>query len=141
MKKIKCLYRKYKEIVNYIIVGFVTTLISLVTYYSCVFTILNPKNPIQLQVANMIAWVLSVTFAYFANRIYVFNSKNENKLAEAIKFVLSRISTLLIDMFFMFLFVTTLQLNDKVFKLLSQVIVFILNYIFSRFMVFSGNKK
>ena len=98
MDKILNLYKKYKEIINYLIVGVLTTVVSLAVYYISVFTFLNPDNSIQLQIANILSWVAGVAFAYFTNRKYVFESKNENKLKEATKFVSSRITTLFLDM-------------------------------------------
>ena len=68
MDKIKELYLKYKEIINYLIVGVLTTVVSLTVYYGLVLTILNPKNPIQLQAANIASWICAVAFAYWANR-------------------------------------------------------------------------
>lgn len=133
----KCfsIYRKNREVFNYFIVGCMTTLVGLVSYYICVSTFLNPKNAIELQIANVISWILAVLFAYFTNRKFVFESTNK-KLAEFIKFILSRLSTLLVDMFCMFLFVTVCSIDDKISKLIVQVIVFVLNYIFSKFLVF-----
>lgn len=72
MKKLLKLYKKYKEIINYLIVGGLTTLISLIVYYICVLTFLNPNKSIQLQIANIVSWIAGVTFAYFTNRKYVF---------------------------------------------------------------------
>ena len=138
MKKILDLYKKYEEIINYVIVGVLTTIVSLLTYYICVFTILNPNNAIELQIANVISWIASVTFAYFTNRKYVFKSKNKNKLKEASKFYLSRLSTLIIDMLFMMLFVTIFLINDKLSKFLVQFIILILNYVFSKLFVFKN---
>lgn len=136
MRKLKELYGKYREAVRYVIVGGLTTVVSLASYYLCVLTFLDPGDAVQLQIANVISWVCAVTFAYFANRKYVFESHNENKLAEAAKFVGARVSTLLIDMACMALFVSALRWNDKLAKLLVQVIVFVLNYLFSKFFVF-----
>lgn len=130
------LYKKYKEIINYLIFGILTTVVSLVTYYLLVFTILNPNNPLELQIANIISWITCVTFAYITNRIYVFNSKNKNILKEIIKFYSSRLTTLLIDMLIMFIFVTKLEFNDKIIKIIVQVIIIILNYILSKILVF-----
>ena len=141
MKKIKELYLKYKEIINYLIVGVLTTLISLVVYYICVCTFLNPEDKIQLQIANILSWIAGVTFAYFTNRKYVFESKEINKVKEAGKFVLSRVLTLLMDMIIMYLGVTVLHLNDKIFKLISQVVVIVSNYVFSKLFVFKKNKN
>lgn len=140
MKKIILVYKKYEEIINYIIVGGFTTFVSLATYYISVLTFLNPNNPFQLQVANVISWICAVTFAYFANKKFVFKNNSEN-LSSAIKFFLSRVSTLLIDMASMYVFVSLLNINDKVSKILVQFLVLILNYIFSKFIVFKENKR
>lgn len=141
MEKIKELYLKYKEIINYLIVGGLTTLISLIAYYVSVFTFLDPDNAIQLQIANIISWIVGVTFAYFTNRKFVFESKEPNKIKEATKFVGSRISTLLLDMFVMWLGVTILMFNDKIMKIISQILVIVGNYIISKFFVFKKNEN
>lgn len=138
---IKEKYTKYKEILNYLIVGVLTTVISLGSYYALVFTILNPKNGIQLQIANITSWILSVTFAYISNRIFVFKSKGKNILKEATKFYMARVSTLLIDMLFMFLFVSIANMNDKVAKIIVQIVILVLNYVFSKLFVFNGKTK
>ena len=100
------LYKKYKEIINYLIFGVLTTVVSLATYYICVFTFLNPENPVELQIANIISWIFAVIFAYVTNRKYVFESKEKNKVKEATKFVGSRVFTLILDMGVMWLGVT-----------------------------------
>ena len=138
MEKIKELIKKVctKEVILYVVFGVLTTVVSLVTYYICVGTFLNAENGIQLQIANIIAWIVSVAFAYITNRKFVFESTNKNKLGEATKFVTSRIATLLMDMLIMFLGVTLLKLNDGIIKLVSQVIVIVANYVFSKIFVF-----
>lgn len=140
MEKIKELYMKYKEIINYLIVGGLTTVISLIVYYVAVYTVLDPNNAFQLQVANILSWIAGVTFAYFTNRKFVFESKEPNKLKEATKFVGSRVSTLLLDMLVMWLGVTVLAFNDKIMKIISQILVIIGNYVISKFFVFKKNK-
>ena len=136
MKKIKDLFIKYQEIISYLIFGVLTTVISLATYYLLVYTILDPNKGFELQIANIISWIVAVTFAYFTNRKYVFKSNKEKRLKEAFNFYLSRLSTLLIDMFLMWLLVTKLSFNDKVIKMIVQVVVIVLNYVFSKFLVF-----
>lgn len=138
---IKTIYLKYKELINYLIFGILTTIVSLVTYYLLVFTILDPSNPIQLQIANIISWITCVSFAYITNRIYVFESKNKSILKEAIKFYSSRILSLIIDMGLMLLFVTILSINDKISKLIVQIVIIILNYILSKLLVFKNKEK
>lgn len=141
MNKIKELYLKYKEIINYLIFGVLTTVVSLVTYYICVYTILDPDNAVQLQIANVISWIISVAFAYITNRKFVFESKEKNKIKEASKFVTSRIATLLMDMAIMYVGVTVLKFNDKIMKLVSQVVVIVMNYILSKILVFKKEKN
>ena len=140
MEKIKNLYLKYKEVINYLIFGVLTTVVSLVIYYISVFTFLNPEDAIQLQIANIISWIAGVAFAYFTNRKFVFESKEKNKLKEAGKFVLARATTLVMDMLIMWLGVTVLHLNDKIIKLISQVVIIVSNYIFSKLFVFKNKK-
>lgn len=141
MDKIKELYKKYEEIINYLIVGVLTTIVSLATYFICTETFLDPNKEIELQIANIISWVFAVAFAYFTNRKYVFKSKNDNMLKEASSFVGSRILSLLMDMFTMFIIVSVLHLNDKIGKLVSQVIVTIANYILSKLFVFKKKEN
>ena len=141
MEKIKELYTKYEEIINYLIVGVLTTVVSLATYFICTETFLDPNKKLELQIANIISWVFAVAFAYFTNRKYVFKSKNKNMLKEASSFVGSRILSLLMDMFTMFIIVSVLHLNDKIGKLVSQVIVTIANYILSKLFVFKKKEN
>ena len=141
MKKIWKLYKKYEEIINYLIVGGLTTIVALIVYYGCVLTFLDPKNAFELQIANVISWIISVAFAYITNRIFVFKSKNKNYFKEIASFVGARIVTLLMDMFTMFLLVTVLNGNDKIAKIISQIIVIVANYIFSKLFVFKKSRK
>ena len=145
IKRIKELYIKYKEIINYLIFGVLTTLVNLITKYILLFTILDPTNGFQLQIAIIISWIVAVIFAYFTNRKFVFESKNQNKLKEFISFVVARIATLLLEMFIMWFFVTLLKLDSDlyvvIFTLVAQVAVIIGNYIFSKLFVFKKTDK
>lgn len=136
MKKILMIYKKHEEIINYLFIGGCTTLISLIVYYVSVLTFLNPSISWQLQIANIISWIAGVIFAYITNRKVVFKSKNKKVIKEAEKFLGARIVTLLIDMLFMYVTVTVLLLNDKIMKIISNIIIIILNYVFSKLFVF-----
>lgn len=138
---VKEILKKYREIISYLVVGGLTTVVSLGVYYACVFTFLDPDKPVQLQIANIISWIAAVTFAYFTNRRFVFESKNENMLKEATAFFAARIGTLLMEMGIMFVSVTWLGFNDKIMKLVVQFIIIVANYIFSKFLVFSKKEK
>lgn len=132
----KQLWNKYRELIRYLIVGVLTTVVSLGTYYICVETFLNPEAAIELQIANVISWVAAVTFAYVANRIYVFESKNQNILSEIALFFTARVGSLLLDMGIMFVLVTIMGVDDKIAKLAVQVVVTVANYILSKLFVF-----
>ena len=140
LKKLLNLYKKYKEIVNYLIFGVLATIVSLGVKYLLLFSLLEASNAIQLQVAVILSWIAAVLFAYFTNRKFVFESKSKNKLKEFINFILARVSTLLLEMLIMWFFVTLLKLNSDlyvlIFTLFSQIIVIIENYIFSKLFVF-----
>lgn len=120
----------------YLIFGVLTTVISLIVFYVLTKTILNANDKIELQIANIISWIAGVTFAYITNSKYVFNGKRT--FNEVIKFVSSRLSTLFLDMFIMYLFVTVLKYNPDFMKLISQVLVIISNYILSKLFVFKN---
>ncbi len=136
MNKIINLIKKYEEIIRYLIIGGLSTVVSLVSYFLLVHTIFDPQKALQLQCANVISWFITVTFAYFTNRIFVFKSQNKSSWNEVMKFGLSRIATLIVDMVIMYIFVSVLKFNDTIIKLVGQVIVIVLNYILSKFIVF-----
>ena len=130
------LYKKNKEVINYLIFGFFTTVINLVVYYLLTFIFLNANDAVELQIANIISWIISVLFAYVTNRKFVFESKEKEVLKEAKKFFFSRILTLVLDMVIMFVGVSLLKQNDKVLKIISQILVIVSNYILSKLFVF-----
>lgn len=134
IKKILNLYKKYEEIMNYIIVGGMTTIISILSY-NLFRIILSANTNFNFQVSTVISWVIAVSFAYFANRIFVFKSNNSKKL-ESVKFVSARIMSLLIEMLVMFILTAIFKINDKIAKILVQFIIVVLNYLFSKIFVF-----
>ena len=130
--------KKYEELINYLIIGVLTTVVSLATYYLLTLTVLNASNAIYLQISNIIAWLASVTFAYFTNRKFVFKVQNKSNIREGINFYLTRISTLLIDMLIMYIFVSLLKFDNRIMKLITQIVIIILNYVLSKFIVFKN---
>ena len=77
------LYQKYKEIIRYLIVGVLTTVVSLASYYLCVYTILDPDSPEQLQAATVMSGIEAGRFAYFTQRRSVFACKKQNRIGKA----------------------------------------------------------
>ena len=119
---------KLKEVVNYIIIGGCTTVVSIVSYnlFRIVFN--------NYLLCTIFSWVVSVVFAYVTNRIIVFHSNEKSIIKEFISFVFSRI--LLFELAFMFILVDVFLFSDKISKILVQFIIVILNYIFSKIFVF-----
>lgn len=139
-KFIMSLYHKYKELVNYLIVGVLTTVVSLGSKWLLLFTVLNASDAFQLQLSIIISWICAVLFAYVANRIFVFNSKNKKILKEMISFFGARVLTLVMEMVIMWFFVTLLKLNSDTWVLIwtfvTQVLIMAFNYVFSKLFVF-----
>lgn len=125
---------KIKEILKYLIVGGLTTVVSIVSYYIVRLFIEN------YLVCTVISWIFAVAFAYITNRVFVFNSKRENVFKECTEFVFSRILSLVAEVAVMYLLVDFLNISDKISKIIVQVIIVILNYIFSKLFVFKENK-
>lgn len=143
MKKLVNLYNKYEEIINYLVVGILTTIVSLGVKWGLLFTIFDASNSLQLQTSIVISWICAVIFAYVTNRIFVFKSKNKNILKELIDFFGSRILTLIIESIIMWFFITLLDLNTDIWvfiwTIFAQVVIIVLNYVFSKLFVFKNN--
>ncbi len=120
-----------KEVISYLIFGILTTLVNIVVYSFC-----NDVLQIQYLISNAIAWILSVLFAYFTNRKYVFGSHNSSFINELVKFIGARVSTGIMDMLLMWLFVDVLSMQSMISKIIVNVGVVILNYVFSKLFVF-----
>ncbi len=128
-------FNKHREIIAYLIVGIMTTLVSWAVY-SLLRIVLDMNVPLQVQIAVFMRWFAGVLFAYFTNRKYVFQSRDPKMLLEFLKFVGSRVTTLLSDMFIMWLMVSVLGINDWIATFVSAVVVIVLNYLFSKLLVF-----
>lgn len=133
------IYKKYKEIINYLIFGGLTTLVSIGTY--ALFTIVFN---IDYLVSNVLSWIIAVLFAFITNKLFVFASKSRSKKQvskEIVSFFFFRIVSLGIQMIIMYVFVDLLSINDLITKVIAQVIVILSNYIFSKVFVFKNQIK
>lgn len=142
IEKIKGLLKKYEEMIAYLIVGTLTTIVSWGAMYLASWLLFgNPLHPSPFENAVMssVNWVAGVTFAYFTNRRYVFKS-HESMAREIPKFVLSRVSTLILDLVIRQVF-GMLGINTYITTFVSAVLVFIGNYVFSKLLVFKKSKK
>lgn len=140
MEKIKELYVKYKEVINYLVFGGLSTVVNFVSYF-----IAARIFGIDEVVSSGISWFCAVLFAYITNKLFVFESKTENlkdTLIEMIKFFLARVlSGALCDVGTFALMVKVFNINDILSKFVTQVMVIIVNYIFSKLLIFKKVKK
>lgn len=128
------LYKKYKELVTYIIVGVLTTIISFASLY-LFHSVLN----IRVEVANVIAWILAVLFSFIMNKIVVFESKDKDLkllLKEFGSFVAARLASLLVDEGILIIGCDVLHMNVYVVKAISEIFVVVINYFFSKYIIF-----
>ncbi len=131
MKKIMELYKKYKEIFWYLVVGGLTTVVSYGTF--ALFVSLWQLDP---ALSEALSWACAVLFAYPTNKLLVFESHSKNIFLEFCSFVLSRVATGVFGVAFIALFVNVLGFNEYLMKALSSIIILVLNYIFSKLITF-----
>lgn len=120
-----------RELILYVVFGAFTFFVNLISYIFFA-NILG----INYLVSNAIAWFLSVLFAYVTNRIWVFESKSPHILKEMSLFFGGRLFSGVVDMLLMYTFIDFLVFDDSISKIVVQIIVIILNYIFSKLIVF-----
>uniref|UniRef100_UPI003FF152DB GtrA family protein n=1 Tax=Roseburia sp. TaxID=2049040 RepID=UPI003FF152DB len=128
------LLKKYKSFVMYAIFGVLTTLINLASYY-VLYNVLNWGN----MPSTALAWLLAVIFAFATNKKWVFDSQSMEwkvLLYELASFFACRIATGVFDMAVMYVAVDVMAWNEMLWKLLSNVIVIILNYVASKLVIF-----
>ena len=122
-------FNRSYEVLSYLFFGGCTTLVNIITFW--VLRLLK----LGVYTSNTIAWVLSVLFAFITNRLFVFQSKGKI-LKEIVSFFGFRLLSLLFDMGIMYLFVDIFKWNDLVSKIIANVFVIIINYIFSKVFIF-----
>ncbi len=139
--KLKNLMDKFinRETIVYVIAGVMTTAVNMVTYYILCYWV-----RMDHLIANIIAWILAVTFAYFVNAGWVFRDKRttiKEELSKMVKFFLARLFSLGVEEGGLFLFVNLLHFNNMAVKAGLAVIVIVINYIWSKFYVFNNTQK
>lgn len=128
--------KKYKESIFYLIFGGLTFITNIITYTLCT-RILN----IDILISNCIAWIISVLFAYVTNKFFVFESKKINikfLIKELSSFVSCRLLSGIIEMILMYTMISLMSLNDFIVKIITNVVVVILNFIFSKLIIFKN---
>ncbi|MBR3397569.1 MAG: GtrA family protein [Lachnospiraceae bacterium] len=131
--------KKHRHIIFYLIFGVLTTAVNFVVYYICA-RLLN----IDTVPSTIIAWVAAVLFAYITNRKWVFESQVTTRkgiLIEIAMFFLFRLATGILDTVIMYITVDVWAFNELIMKIISNIIVIILNYVFSKLLIFRKRKN
>lgn len=120
-----------RELVLYVLFGAFTFFVNVITYF-----FFQSVLGINYLISNILAWFFSVLFAYITNRKWVFESRSPNILKEMLLFFGGRIFSGAVDTALMYLFIDVLTLGNTFSKIVVQIIVIILNYVFSKLIVF-----
>ena len=142
--KINNLIKKFlnKETISYLIFGVLTTIINIVVFWFAEreLAFIMSEDAASL-VGNVIAWGISVAFAFVTNKLFVFESKSmafKVVMAELTGFVIARLLSLAFDEGFMFVAIVLLGMNSLLAKIISNVFVVIINYVLSKFFIFKN---
>jgi len=139
MKKILSLLEKYREVISYLFFGGMTTLVNYIVYLPC-YNILHLSGALS----NAIAWVAAVAFAYLTNKPFVFKSHDwsaKTVVPELTKFVGCRVGSGLVETAIIFMAVDLLRFNGNIIKILTSILVVILNYVASKLVVFRKSER
>ena len=135
MKKIKELIVKHRELLLYVIFGAATTAVNFVVFYGME----KQTGTGAYLINNVIAWLAAVIFAYVTNKLFVFRVKSwagKVVVRELVQFFGARVFSLAVEEAGLWLFVQLLQMNTMIAKLVLAVVVVVLNYIFSKLVIF-----
>lgn len=124
---------KDNEVILYLVVGVLTTIINILSFF-----LFESMFHMYYVYSNMIAWALAVLFSYFASKKYVFNqgSNENNDIKSFVLFTLMRLLTLVLEIAFLFVMIDVFSINTLLSKVGTNIIVLVLNYVFSKYLVF-----
>lgn len=133
-EKLKALFRRHYDILAYLIFGVLTTVVNYVVYLPC-YNFLGLSSSLS----NVIAWAVAVAFAYLTNKPFVFRSDDwsaKTVIPELTKFVGTRLGSGGLETLILLAAVDWLGMNGNLWKLITSVLVVVLNYVGSRLLVF-----
>lgn len=134
MELITKLMKKYQSFIAYAVFGVFTTIVNIVTYNLCYY-----KAGMSNTLSNIFAWILAVTFAYLTNKVWVFGSNSwkwETLRKEIPAFVSCRLATGIMDLIIMYVCVDVIGWHAMLMKIISNILVIVLNYVFSKLVIF-----
>lgn len=126
---------KYKNYLKYLLIYIISFIINYLIFI-ILMLFMSEKNVVGMYVVDLIAWIVSMLFIFFIDKKYVPDLVDENNSSELFKFILIRIFSLIIEVVILFIFVSILQNNYYIYKLISLIILFILNEFYVRHIKF-----
>ncbi|MCR5215319.1 MAG: GtrA family protein [Lachnospiraceae bacterium] len=142
VEKLLNLYKKYEEIVNYLVVGVAVTVFTWIVKFIVVSFIFDVEIVWQNTMATLLSDACGIIFAYFTNRKFVFKSKRTDRWNEFVAFASGRVGTTIFDVVAMDLFVWAF--GKKIYLLamiIVSVVVVVANYVLSKFFVFKDDAE
>lgn len=134
LKMMEPIYSRHKEVLLYLLFGGISFILNIALY-----VLLNGMLRINELIANVICWIACVLFQYFTNRTWVFDARPDTPvelLRQMSSFFGGRIFTLAVEEAILAIFITWLNFNSILVKIVAQVVVIVLNYIISKLIVF-----
>ena len=134
ISKIKQLMKKYEEVIKYLLIGGLTTVLNYI-----MFALLVNEAKLEMHSSNLIAWGVSVIFAYLTNKLFVFESKSfkiDVLAKEILTFGAARVFSFILEEVILIIFVNKLGMEKLIIKLIANIIVIIVNYVLSKFIIF-----
>ncbi|MBE6923243.1 MAG: GtrA family protein [Ruminococcaceae bacterium] len=132
--KIKALFVKYYDILVYLVFGVLTTVVNYLIFLPC-YNLLGLSS----SVSNVMAWVVAVAFAYVTNKPFVFRSHDwsrETVIPELSRFIGTRLGSGALETLILLVTVDWLGMNGNLWKIVTSVLVVIINYVGSKLLVF-----
>lgn len=139
MQRIMEMYKKYRELIEYGFWGVMTTLVNYIVYFSC-----TKLAGIDYLVSNVAAWCVAVLFAFLVNKVFVFRASSWNLKALAWEFgsfTSARVLSGVMETGLLWLFVQQWGFSDAVIKIVAGVLVIIINYVFSKLVIFRKREE
>ncbi len=131
-------YDRHESVLLYLVVGGMTTAIAIITQYIPAYL------ELPTEVNTTISWICAVTFAFFANKVWVFKNKSDTGkdwISQAAAFYGARAVTYFMELGFMILTVRVLRQNEYIMKLIAQIFILVINYLFSKLVIFRKKPK
>lgn len=133
------IYYKNPEVWNYLIVGFLTTVVYVLVKNLLLVSLFDRNDKTEVQIVVFISWLSAVLFAYYPNRKFVFESKSKEYIKEFLKFIFGRFSTYILDVIITYVFQSIFGLIGialLIYNIVDQIVVMLGNYIIGKLFVF-----